>query len=152
MKHTKYMLKPSIMDVMYPRMTLNQLRNMRQTSSAWNQYMKKPCEDELKDADRTQKCEYPYIYEPNHPLTTIQAQILCQALRQSYAHNPSPIHIRVKDSDVGKFITFAKQSKAMQCLFSHYTVWISIDAISEELSIVQKNEIIKVYEEALLFL
>ena len=101
-KQTKYMLEPRIMDAMYSRMTLDQLLNMRQTSSEWNKRLKKPCEDELQDADRTQKCNHPYLYDPNHPPATI--------------------------------------------------VWISIDAISEELSIVQKNEIIKVYEEALLFL
>lgn len=94
-KQIKYMLEPSIMDAMYPRMTLDQLLNMRQTSSEWNKRLKKPCEDELKDADRTQKCDHPYLYDPNHPPATIQAQLLCQTLRQSYMHNPSPIHIRV---------------------------------------------------------
>ena len=74
--------------VMDPFSTRHSLLPLRLANRAWSQAQRGPCEEDLKQADRSENCKNMYVFTKEDPPGKIQAQLLCQILKQKFK-NPS---------------------------------------------------------------
>ena len=68
--------------VMDPFSTRHSLLPLRLANRAWSQAQRGPCEEDLKQADRSENCKNMYVFTKEDPPGKIQAQLLCQILKQ----------------------------------------------------------------------
>ena len=109
------------------------LLSLRQANRTWKQGHGVPCEEKLQTADRTETCDLIYHYSPTDLPGRIQAQLLCQILKQKFNNKPSPsIQLGVLGKQVETFSGFVNQY-LVPCLMNNYNIHVFIYSESEPL-------------------